>query len=105
MAREDPEGPLGLRDYLLGRKHDLTSSRRPSWAFVIHVLAEPEFPHIGSLPELLRHLREGGAPAALERSARSAWKSSSAYKSRHRAKVASRLRWRDGSRQGQGARK
>ena len=104
MAREDPDSALGFRDYLLGRKHDLTSSSRPSWAFVIHVLADPDFPQIGSLPELLRHLREAGAPAALEQSAQSAWKSFSAYKSRHRAKAASRLRWRERSPPGPGAR-
>lgn len=81
-ARHHP--PLGFRDYLVFRKHDLTSSSRPSWSFVLHVLAEPDFPPVATLPELASYLREAAVPAEVERAAQAAWKSFSAYKSRRR---------------------
>jgi len=92
-----PHSALGFRDYLLGRKHDLASSRRPSWPFIVHILANPDLPPVTTLPDLLRHLREAGVSAEVEQSAIAAWKSFSAYKCRHRAKSATpRLIWDPG---------
>lgn len=76
--------PLGFRDYILLRKYDLGSRGRSSWPFVMHVLAEPDLPPIATLGELAHYLREAGVPAEVAKAARSAWKSFSAYKSRHR---------------------
>ena len=87
---------LSFRDYLLGRKHDLTSSRRPSWPFVVHILGDPDFPPVSSIGELLRHLRKIGVPDDVERSAQAAWKSFSAYRSRQRAKAPTAFRWGTG---------
>lgn len=79
-----PNPPLGFRDYLLSRKYDLGSSRRPSWPFILHILAEPAFPRVETLGALAEHLRGAGVPAEVTRAAQAAWKSYSAYKSRHR---------------------
>jgi len=76
--------PLGFRDYILLRKTDLTSSRRPSWPFVVHVLAAPDLPRISTRGELAHYLRVAEVPEEVEKAAQSAWKSFSAYRSRRR---------------------
>lgn len=102
MREISPESP-GFRDYMLGRRHDLSSRSRPSWAFVMHVLANPDFPQVTTLRDLQRHLEETGVSPEVAQSAHSAWKSFLAHKCRQRAKGAASFPWGEGSRAGRAA--